>query len=810
MPLPEPLPITRLYQRCDVDALGFDTTAELADLEEIIGQQRAMDAVQFGVRMPGDGYNLYVLGPAETDKESVVRKFLERESAGRQAPGDWTYLNNFSDPKQPRALGLPSGRGAQLRADMQHLVEELKTSIPAAFETEDYRNRRAEIEEEFNEHQQRALREVQEAAEKEHMTLIQTPHGFAIAPTRDGQVLPQKEFEQLPDEEKQRIEGTIGRLSELLRRNIEQFPRWFKERKEREKALDREVTMSVVGLLLHELRERHGDLPEVLAYLDEVQTELVDSAQDFMTSGEESNPMLEMLGGGGRRSLNRFSVNLLVDRSGAAGAPVVYEPNPSYQNLMGRVEHLSQFGALTTDFSMIRAGALHRANGGYLILNVERVLTQPYAWESLKRALYGQEIRIESLGQMLSLVSTVSLEPQPVPLEVKVVLLGDRRLYYLLYALDPDFGELFKVAADFEDDMDRTPEATRAYGKLIATMARHLDLRPLHRDAVARLIEHSARLTEDARKLSMHTGTVRDLLREADHWAAQGERDVVGAGDVAKAIDMRVERLARVRDRVREAIRRGTLLIDTEGSAVGQVNGLSVMQLGDLTFGQPSRITATARLGSGEVVDIEREAKLGGRLHSKGVLILSSLLAARYASDRPLSLAASLVFEQSYGGVDGDSASVGEFCALLSALSGLALKQSLAITGSVNQLGRVQAIGGVNEKIEGFFDVCAAGGLTGEQGVLIPADNIQHLMLRADVVEAAGAERFRIYPVTTVDQAVALLTGVEAGARDASGRYPPGTVNARVERRLHELAEKRRKFGDRHPQARDEPEGDEE
>jgi len=423
---------------------------------------------------------------------------------------------------------------------------------------------------------------------------------------------------------------------------------------------------------------------------------------------------------------------------------------------------------------------------------------------------YGQEIRIESLGQMLSLVSTVSLEPQPVPLEVKVVLLGDRRLYYLLYALDPDFGELFKVAADFEDDMDRTPEATRAYGKLIATMARHLDLRPLHRDAVARLIEHSARLTEDARKLSMHTGTVRDLLREADHWAAQGERDVVGAGDVAKAIDMRVERLARVRDRVREAIRRGTLLIDTEGSAVGQVNGLSVMQLGDLTFGQPSRITATARLGSGEVVDIEREAKLGGRLHSKGVLILSSLLAARYASDRPLSLAASLVFEQSYGGVDGDSASVGEFCALLSALSGLALKQSLAITGSVNQLGRVQAIGGVNEKIEGFFDVCAAGGLTGEQGVLIPADNIQHLMLRADVVEAAGAERFRIYPVTTVDQAVALLTGVEAGARDASGRYPPGTVNARVERRLHELAEKRRKFGDRHPQARDEPEGDEE
>ncbi|HYW04844.1 MAG TPA: ATP-binding protein [Gammaproteobacteria bacterium] len=808
MPLPEPLPSTRLYQRCDAGALGFDTTAEVADLEEIIGQRRAMDAVQFGVRMPGGGYNLYVLGPAETDKESVVRQFLERESAGRETPGDWACVNNFADPKQPRALGLPAGRGAQLRADMEHLVEELKTSIPAAFETDDYRNRRAEIEEEFNEHQQQALREVQEAAEKEHMTLIQTPHGFAIAPTRDGQVLPQKEFEQLPDEEKQRIEESIGRLSELLRRNIEQFPRWFKERKEREKALDREVTMSVVGLLLHELREHHADLPEVLAYLDEVETELVDSAQDFMASGEESNPVMEMLGGG-RRSLNRFSVNLLVDRSGADGAPVVYEPNPSYQNLMGRVEHLSQFGALTTDFSMIRAGALHRANGGYLILNVERVLTQPYAWESLKRALYGQEIRIESLGQMLSLVSTVSLEPQPVPLDVKVVLLGDRRLYYLLYALDPDFGELFKVAADFDDDMDRTPEATRAYGQLIATMARRLELRPLHRDAVARLIEHSARLTEDARKLSMHTGTVRDLLREADHWAARDGRELVGAGDVGKAIDMRIERLGRVRDRIREAIRRGTLLIDTQGGVVAQVNGLSVMQLGDLAFGQPSRITATARLGGGEVIDIEREAKLGGRVHSKGVLILSSLLAARYARDRPLSLSASLVFEQSYGGVDGDSASVGEFCALLSALSGLPLKQSLAITGSLNQHGRVQAIGGVNEKIEGFFDVCVARGLTGEQGVLIPADNVQHLMLRADVVEAAGAGRFRIYPVTTVDEAVALLTGVEAGVRDAAGRYPPDTVNARVEQRLLDLAEKRRVFGDRHKQVHAEQGGEE-
>ncbi len=799
MAAPEPLPATQLYRHCDPANLAFETTAEAAELHEIVGQTRAMDAVQFGVRMLGDGYNLYVLGPSETDKEAVVRQFLETEAAGRATPGDWAYVNNFADPKQPRILQLPAGRGAQLRADMQHLVDELKSSIPAAFESEDYRNRRAEIEEEFNEHQQQALREVQEAAERENMTLIQTPHGFAIAPTRDGHVLPQKEFEKLSAEDKQAIEDTIARLSELLRRNIEQFPRWFKERKEKERALDRDVTMSVVGLLLQELRQRHADLPEVLAYLDQVERELVDSAQDFTRSGEDSNPLTEMMGGG-RRPLSRFSVNLLVDRSQVNGAPVIYEPNPSYQNLTGRVEHLSQFGALVTDFTMIRPGALHRANGGYLILNIERVLTQPYAWESLKRALFGREIRIESLGQMLSLVSTVSLEPQPLPLDVKVVLLGDRALYYLLHAYDPDFGELFKVAADFEDQIDREAGTTRTYGQLIAALARSQHLRPFHRSAVARMIEHSARLTEDSRKLSMYTRTLQDLLREADYWAAQSERDVVDPGHVDKAIAMRIERLGRVRDRIHEAIRRGTLLIDTEGTAVAQVNGLSVLQLGELSFGQPSRITATARLGRGEVVDIEREAKLGGRIHSKGVLILSSLLASRYAADRPLSLSASLVFEQSYGGVDGDSASVGEFCALLSALSALPVKQSLAITGSVNQHGRVQAIGGVNEKIEGFFDVCRARGLTGEQGVLIPVDNVQHLMLRSDVVEAARDGRFHVYPVATVDEAASLLTGVDAGARGPSGHYPEGSVNALVEQRLRELADKRAEFGDRSKQ----------
>jgi lon-related putative ATP-dependent protease len=503
-----------------------------------------------------------------------------------------------------------------------------------------------------------------------------------------------------------------------------------------------------------------------------------------------------------KQPLTRYEVNVLVDHADNGAAPIVYESNPSVQNLLGRIEHVAQFGALSTNFTMIRSGALHRANGGYLILDADRLLMEPLAWPALKRTLFAREVKIESLGELLSLVSTVSLEPQPIALDLKVILIGEREIYYLLCELDPDFGELFKVAADFENRIDRTPENTGLYARMIATLARREGLLPLDRDAVARTIEHSARLLGDSAKLTTRLRDIADLLREADYWARIEKKPATERVHVQHAIDAQIRRLDRVRVETQESIARNLVLIDTTGETVGQVNGLSVLGIGSFAFGQPSRITASVRVGSGEIVDIERETELGGRIHSKGVLILSAYLGAKYAIDTPLSLAASLVFEQSYGGVEGDSASIAETCALLSALADLPIRQWLAVTGSVNQRGQAQVISGVNEKIEGFFDTCAARGLDGRQGVLIPRDNVPHLMLRADVVEAVRGGRFHIYPIASVDDAIALLTGVEAGARDARGAFPKGTVNYRVERRVRALADSRRRFARASPQAK--------
>jgi len=474
---------------------------------------------------------------------------------------------------------------------------------------------------------------------------------------------------------------------------------------------------------------------------------------------------------------------------------VVYEDNPTYAGLIGRVEHIAQMGALVTDFMLIKPGALHRANGGYLMLDARKVLMQPFAWEGLKRVLSAREIRIESLGQALSLVSTVSLEPEPIPLNLKVILLGEPLLYYLLSEYDPEFSELFKAAVDFGRDMPRNGDSNQLYARLIATLARRDRLLDLDRGAVARVIEYGARLVEDAEKLSVRLREITDLLREADHWAREAGRGVIGANDVQAAIDARIFRSDRIRERLQEAIQRGTLLIDTSGERVGQVNGLSIVDLGNFMFGHPSRITASVRLGRGEVLDIQREVELSGPIHSKGVLILSGFLGARYAPDRPLALSASLVFEQTYGEVEGDSASSAELYALLSALANAPIRQSFAVTGSVNQHGQIQPIGGVNEKIEGFFDVCRMRGLSGEQGVLIPATNVKHLMLRQDVIEAVRNSQFRIYPVSSIDEGIEILTGLPAGTREANGLFPDGTINQRIEIQLITMSELARLYG---------------
>ncbi|MFC5299914.1 Lon protease family protein [Azospira restricta] len=789
-----PLPAAALCRRCDAATLGFASTAEVADGDACVGQARATEALRFGIGMRQPGYNLFVLGNAGSGRHPLVRRLLEEQAAGEPVPVDWCYVNNFKSPSTPRLLQLPAGRGSQLRRDMQQFVSELPQAIAAGFETDEYRTRIEAIRDELKEREATALNEIGHAAREQGVALLRTPNGFVFAPIKGDEAMAPDEFEQLPDEEKARIGKRIAEFGERLSRLMRQLPRWRRGMQERLREASRATMWLAVGHLIEELKERYGDLPAVLAFLDEVMADVVEVGEELREHPKADGEPGE-LALGGSISVARYQVNLLVDRGEGRGAPVVVEDNPIFPNLVGRVDHVAHMGMLVTDFTFIRAGALQRANGGYLVLDALRVLAQPYAWEGLKRALRSAQVRIESLAQVYGFGSTLPIDPEPMPLSVKVVLIGERRLYYLLKQFDPEFDDLFKIAADFENELPRDDDGVRGYARFVAALARAGGLRPFAAAAVARVVEHGARLAGDADKLSTDRRRLAGLLAEADHLAGVAGHATVERGDVEAALAGQVARADRLRGTLYEQIARGTLLIAVDGVHPAQVNGLAVIDLGDFRFAHPVRITATARIGDGGVVDIEREAELGGAIHSKGVMILAAFLGARYAAEQPLSLSASLVFEQSYGPVEGDSASLAELCALLSALSGVPLRQSLAVTGSVNQHGRVQAVGGVNEKIEGFFDVCRARGLSGAQAVLIPADNVKHLMLRDDVVAACAEGRFAIYAVAHVDQAVELLTGVAAGAPDAAGVFPDGSVNGRVAARLAQLSSLRKEFG---------------
>jgi len=756
-----------------------------------LGQERAEDALRFGTRIRQPGYNIYLLGEAGAGRHRIAEDFAGVEASKRPVPGDWCYVHNFAKPDTPQALHFPAGEGRKFRSDMQGLIEELRVAIPAAFESEDYRNQAKALENEAQAELRKYWQDLEERAAEDDIGVLQTPSGFVLAPIRKGQVLSEEEFNKLPDDEREAAQAAIRRLSDSLEEHIEGVPRMQKHFRERIKALNRSVIEHAVGILLEDLKASYRDQAAVVDYLAAVEEAIVANANDFR---DQEAPQLPFMASDSRSLFSEFEVNLLVSNEAASEAPVIYEPNPSYQNVIGKVEHRAEMGALLTDFRMIRAGALHRANGGFLILDAHRVLTRPFVWEALKQALTARQVRIESPGETWGLFSTSTLQPEPIPLDVKIVLIGERSLYYLLAEYDSEFLNLFKVAADLDDDVERTERNTEACAALIATRAEALDLLPFSGEAVARIVEERARDAGDSERLSMHMRSLDDLLTEADYWARQRDTASVQREDIARAVDEQRRRLGRVQSRIAESIEHDVRLIDTSGSRVGQVNGLAVLQLGETSFGHPVRITATTRLGSGDVVDIERESELGGAIHSKGVMILSAALAARYAPDEPFSLQAHLVFEQSYGTVEGDSASVAEYCALLSSLAGVAIRQNLAVTGSVNQLGRVQVIGGVNEKIEGFFEICRNRGLDGTHGVVIPRDNLRHLMLRPDVVRAVEQGEFHVYAVTTIDEALALLTGEPAGERDAAGRFPADSVNGRVEAKLLDYAEQRKKL----------------
>jgi lon-related putative ATP-dependent protease len=774
-------------------SLPAEFTQRTADAEQpYIGQQRAIDAIRFGIEMRRDGYNIYVLGPIGSNRHDLVNSLVAEHAKTRGAPPDWCYVNNFSNPERPRSLRFPAGQGREFREDMRHLIGEMQLAIPAAFEGDDYRNQLRAIEEDTKNQVEEQWKSLNERAAEEGIGVLQTPTGYVLAPVVDGKVIGDKEFNKLPEEKRHEIEAAIERLSEELQQRVEMMPKLRKAHRERVKTLNEEVTAHAVNVQLADLKNKYKAMPRVAGYLDDLQDNIIQNAQDFQQS---ETPSLPFLSRDSDQLYSQYEVNLVVDNADADRAPVIYESNPNYPNIIGRIEHRAEMGTLTTDFRLVRGGALLQANGGYLILDTRRMLTRPFVWEALKQALFAKQVCIESPGESWGFVSTTTLKPEPITLDVRIILIGERWLYYLLCHYDIEFSSLFKVAADLDDDLERSDDNVERYARLVLREAQARELLPFSTAAVQRVIEERARHAEDSERLSMHMSSLGDLIEQADYWARQRNASEVDDADVAKAVNERRRRLSRMQSRVIDAIKRETLLIDTSGACVGQVNGLSVTDLGEFRYGHPVRITATTRVGTGDVVDIEREVELGGAIHSKGMMILSSALSARYAPDLPLSLRGSVVFEQSYGGVEGDSASVAELSALLSSLSRLPIRQDIAVTGSVNQLGRVQAIGGVNEKIEGFFDVCRERGLDGSHGVIIPRDNVKHLMLREDVVDAVRRDEFRIYAVRSVDEAITILTGVNAGERGEDGSFPEGSVNALVEQQLVEYATARKSFG---------------
>lgn len=786
----------QLRRRLEPSLLPFASTAEVEPLEGTVGQPRALGAIEFGLEMQPAGYNLYLSGAPGSGRASTVLDYLRGYSPLRPPPSDWVYVNNFRDPDRPDAIQLPAGRGSELARDMEEFVAAARREVPRAFESEEYDRRQRDLVTELNRRRELLTEEFKAFAAQRGYAVEATPLGIATVPVVDGEPLTKERFDELPERVKAKVARARGEIEEHAAAHLRAVHQVEKEAAGRMKELEREAASFAVGSLLHDLQDRYASEPEVLAYLDEVETDLLAHVADFHEGDEEQQqlplPFLRR-----QAEFGRYQVNVLVDNAGGEGAAVVVERNPTYYNLLGRIEYRGTFGAMVTDFREIKAGALHRANGGFLVLELYDVLAHPFSWQALKRALRAREVRIENLGEEFSAIPSATIRPEPIPLEVKVVLIGPPFAYHLLYQLDEDFRELFRVKADFAPEMEWSPEHHLAYAGFVSRCVREQGLRHFDRGAVARLIEHGARLREHQRKLSTRLLEVMEVVSEASFWAGKALHELVTAADVQKAIAEREYRSNLIEERLQELIADGTIVIETAGAQVGRLNGVSILDLGDYAFGCPARVSASVAVGKGELVSIEREIELSGPIHSKGFLTLAGYLAGTYGQEAPLALSARLTFEQSYSEVEGDSASSTELYALLSALSGLPLAQGIAVTGSVDQHGDVQAVGGVTRKIEGFYAACKLQGLTGAQGVIVPQANLPNLMLADEVVDAVRRGEFHVWAVRSVDEGIELLTGRSAGEPQADGSYPDDSVHALVQARLHTYAERLRAFASR-------------
>ncbi len=775
---------------CSLDHFEFETTAEVDPLVTIIGQPRGIRAIEFGIDIKMPGFNVFALGPTGTGRKTAIRSYLERRAQGSASPQDWVYVHNFDVEHQPRAIEFEAGHGSLFCTDLDELVTSLRNDIPSILEGPEFIDAVGALDEQFNAQREKIFQAISEEAQKHNFGIAQTPAGLAIMLLdADKQVVPPEKIQQMDESVRQELEDQHRQLQERLADAMREVRALERAQRGEQNKLRREVVANVVDHYVGEMKRHYDGHDEVLLYLGQVREDVLDNIELFAPGpGEEDGPVSPPARREDTR-FRRYSANLIVDHSRTEGAPVVVEDLPSYANLVGRVEGEVWMGALLTDFSMIKPGALHRANGGYLVLRVADLLPQPGAWEGLKRALTNREIRIQEsvIHSGLGILTPRTIDPEPIPLDLKVILLGSPTQYYLLYQLEEDFSELFKAKADFAATMPRDHDTESEYAAFVAARCAEHNLPHFQREAVGRLVEFGSRLAGHQDKLSTLFGQITDLIHEAVYWSQEDGQEVVGPQHVEKAIDEQRYRSNLYEERSLENIEEGIIFIDTAGEVVGQVNGLSVVGLGDYAFGQPSRITARVYQGKDGLINIEREVQLSGPIHDKGVLILRGYLGGQYALDHPLTLSASLTFEQSYGGVEGDSASSTELYALLSALSGYPINQSLAVTGSVNQRGQVQPIGGVSEKVEGFYQVCRARGLSGEQGVLIPQSNVRNLMLRGEVVEAIRAGQFHVYAIESVDQGIELLTGTPAGEPGPDGRFPKGTVHHAVQERLEEL-----------------------
>jgi lon-related putative ATP-dependent protease len=796
------LPPEKLRFECPPGKVECKTSEELSPLEGIVGQDRALKALIFGVEMKGKGFNIFAAGPPVTGKRPATRSYLEKVAKTKPTPPDWCYVNNFQNPYEPKALKLPAGKAKIFQKDLKNLIDQVKRAVPAALQSEEFVARTNGITKKSVEERDKILNELNDEAKQSSYAVRMNQLGIGIVPIRAGKPLSQEEFDALPPTVKKKFEQSRETVRNALDKAGKQVSELEAKTLDELKKLRDDTVHYAMGGLISTLTSRYQDQPDVIQYLDDLRDDVLENTELFTLSGTEQQkkdsdaPPSLTESGLPDILFRRYQVNVIVDNSELKGAPVIAEDNPTVTNLLGRIENEAKFGTLSTDFTLIKGGSIHKANGGFLILGARELLTSQLSYEGLKRALQSGNIAIEETGQRLGVASTKSLTPQPIPLNVKIVLAGDHQIYQALYVADPDFGLLFKVKAHFDDTIDRNDENMKTYGKFVHTLCERENLNHLEAAAIAKVVEYGSRLAEDQNKLSTKFPEIADLVREANLYASQDESKYIKDTHILKALQEKIYRSNLLDEKTKEMIERGVILIDTSGTKIGQVNGLSVISLGDFDFGQPSRITVSVGLGREGVIDIERQAKLGGQIHTKGVLIISGYLENRYARDKPLSVSCRLVFEQSYGGVDGDSASSTELYAILSALGDLPIKQSFAVTGSVNQKGEVQAIGGVNEKIEGFYHTCKAKGLKGDEGVLIPQSNVQHLMLSEEVVEAVKQGKFHIYPVKTIDDGIEILTGVKAGVLKNDGNYEADSVHFKVNKRLAEMAEEITKFGD--------------